>query len=84
MKVKVQFYDDKPLSASVPNRVTCIVKEEIAATPRYISSPEQKKKKISLLKASSCLVTLSLLLSLSSFLLMFVLEHSLVKYASSN
>lgn len=34
MKVKVQFYDDKPLSASVPKRVTCIVKEAIAATPR--------------------------------------------------
>ncbi|XP_061360611.1 uncharacterized protein LOC133304573 [Gastrolobium bilobum] len=34
MKVKVQFYDDKPLSASVPKRVTCIVKEGIAATPR--------------------------------------------------
>ncbi|XP_028759655.1 uncharacterized protein LOC114718492 [Neltuma alba] len=34
MKVKVQFYDDKPLSASVPKRVTCTVKEEIAATPR--------------------------------------------------
>ncbi|CAJ1847699.1 unnamed protein product [Sphenostylis stenocarpa] len=36
MKVKVQFYDDKPLSASVPKRVTCIVKEAIAATPRYV------------------------------------------------
>lgn len=34
MKVKVQFYDDKPLSASVPKRVTCIVKEAVAATPR--------------------------------------------------
>ncbi|XP_027335638.1 uncharacterized protein LOC113849725 isoform X2 [Abrus precatorius] len=34
MKVKVQFYDDKPLSASVPKRVTCNVKEGIAATPR--------------------------------------------------
>ncbi|XP_068474564.1 uncharacterized protein [Phaseolus vulgaris] len=34
MKVKVQFYDDKPLSASVPKRVSCIVKEVIAATPR--------------------------------------------------
>ncbi|CAL0333087.1 unnamed protein product [Lupinus luteus] len=34
MKVKVQFYDDKPFSASVPKRVTCIVKKEIAATPR--------------------------------------------------
>ncbi|KAL2336162.1 hypothetical protein Fmac_010608 [Flemingia macrophylla] len=34
MKVKVQLYDDKPLSASVPKRVTCIVKEAIAATPR--------------------------------------------------
>jgi len=37
MKVKVQFYDDKPLSASVPKRVSCIVKEVIAATPRYVS-----------------------------------------------
>lgn len=36
MKVKVQFYDDKPLSASVPKRVTCTVKEGIAATPRYM------------------------------------------------
>ncbi|KHN06099.1 Elongation factor P [Glycine soja] len=34
MKVKVHFYDDKPLSASVPKRVTCIVKEAIAATSR--------------------------------------------------
>nr|XP_027190760.1 uncharacterized protein LOC101506432 isoform X1 [Cicer arietinum] len=34
MKVKVQFYDDKPLSASVPKRVICTVKEVIAATPR--------------------------------------------------
>ncbi|KAF7836949.1 Elongation factor P [Senna tora] len=39
MKVKVQFYDDKPLSASVPKRVTCTIKEEIAATPRYMSLP---------------------------------------------
>ena len=37
MKVKVQFYDDKPLSASVPKRVTRKVKEEIAATPRYMA-----------------------------------------------
>lgn len=37
MKVKVQFYDDKPLSASVPKRVTCTVKEAIAATTRYIA-----------------------------------------------
>jgi hypothetical protein len=36
MKVKVQFYEDKPLSASVPKRVICTVKEVIAATPRYI------------------------------------------------
>ncbi|CAK8567066.1 unnamed protein product [Lathyrus sativus] len=34
MKVKVQFYDDKPISASVPKRVICTVKEVIAATPR--------------------------------------------------
>ncbi|XP_057429113.1 uncharacterized protein LOC130722408 [Lotus japonicus] len=34
MKVKVQLYDEKPLSASVPKRVTRTVKEEIAATPR--------------------------------------------------
>ncbi|KAI4344845.1 hypothetical protein L6164_012032 [Bauhinia variegata] len=34
LKVKVYFYDDKPLSASVPKRVTCTVKEAIAATPR--------------------------------------------------
>ncbi|XP_020973171.1 uncharacterized protein LOC107625199 isoform X1 [Arachis ipaensis] len=34
MKVKVQFFDEKPLSASVPKRVTCTVKEGIAATPR--------------------------------------------------
>ncbi|WVZ13677.1 hypothetical protein V8G54_011243 [Vigna mungo] len=34
MKVKVQFYGDKPLSASVPKRVTCIVKEVISATTR--------------------------------------------------
>ena len=34
MTVKVQFYDDKPLSASVPKRVICTVKEVIAATPR--------------------------------------------------
>ncbi|KAK2443120.1 elongation factor P (EF-P) family protein [Trifolium repens] len=34
MKVKVQFYEDKPLSASVPKRVICTVKEVIAATPR--------------------------------------------------
>ncbi|KAK2395130.1 elongation factor P (EF-P) family protein [Trifolium repens] len=27
MKVKVQFYEDKPLSASVPKRVICTVKE---------------------------------------------------------
>jgi len=37
MKVRVQFYDDKPLSASVPKRVTCIVKEVISATTRYVS-----------------------------------------------
>jgi len=36
MKVKVQFYDDKPISATVPKRVICTVKEVIAATPRYI------------------------------------------------
>lgn len=43
MKVKVQFYDDKPLSASVPKRVTCTVKDRIAvaATPRYMSSSEK-------------------------------------------
>ncbi|KAG5048995.1 hypothetical protein JHK85_010098 [Glycine max] len=35
MKVKVHFYDDKPLSASVPKRVTCIVKEAIAATSSH-------------------------------------------------
>lgn len=34
MKVKVQFYDDKPISATVPKRVICTVKEVIAATPR--------------------------------------------------
>ncbi|KAK7280819.1 hypothetical protein RIF29_08329 [Crotalaria pallida] len=34
MKVKLQFYDAKPFSASVPKRVTCTVKEGIAATPR--------------------------------------------------
>ncbi|RYR28267.1 hypothetical protein Ahy_B01g052384 isoform A [Arachis hypogaea] len=37
MKVKVQFFDEKPLSASVPKRVTCTVKEGIAATPRYMT-----------------------------------------------
>ncbi|MED6146647.1 hypothetical protein PIB30_036437 [Stylosanthes scabra] len=34
MNVKVQLFEEKPLSASVPKRVTCTVKECIAATPR--------------------------------------------------
>ncbi|MED6137524.1 hypothetical protein PIB30_065738 [Stylosanthes scabra] len=34
MNVKVQLFEDKPLSASLPKRVTCTVKECIAATPR--------------------------------------------------
>lgn len=48
MKVKVQFYDDKPLSASVPKRVTCTVKEEIAATPRYMSLSVKMKSNFAL------------------------------------
>ena len=40
MRVTVRLYDDTPLSASVPKRVTCIVKEAqpamVSATPRYV------------------------------------------------
>jgi nitrogen fixation protein len=42
MRVTVRLYDDTPLSASVPKRVTCIVKEAqpsmISATPKYVLS----------------------------------------------
>lgn len=44
MKVMVQLFNDNPLSASVPKRVTCVVKEAqppmkgIAATPKYVPS----------------------------------------------
>ncbi|OUZ99547.1 Translation elongation factor P/YeiP [Macleaya cordata] len=44
MKVSLQFYDGKPMSASVPQRVTCTVAEAkghmkgITATPQYVSS----------------------------------------------
>ncbi|KAA0055714.1 elongation factor P [Cucumis melo var. makuwa] len=45
MKVMVQLFNDTPLSASVPKRVTCVVTEAqppmkgIAATPKYVPSP---------------------------------------------
>ncbi|KAF9688588.1 hypothetical protein SADUNF_Sadunf01G0003900 [Salix dunnii] len=37
MKVKMQFFDGRPLSGSIPKQVTCIIKEtqDHAATPRY-------------------------------------------------
>lgn len=37
MKVKMQFFDGRPLSGSIPKQVTCIIKEtqDRAATPRY-------------------------------------------------
>lgn len=41
MKVSLQLYDGKPLSASIPKRATCIIKEVHAnvlgqtVTPRY-------------------------------------------------
>lgn len=42
MKVRLQLYDGRPLSASVPKRVTCTIKETqapmkgITSTPRYV------------------------------------------------
>lgn len=45
MKVRVQLYNDTPLSATVPKRVTCVVTEAqpsmqgIQAAPRYVPSP---------------------------------------------
>lgn len=42
MSVTVELYDDKPMSASVPPRVTCTVVETqapvkgIGATPQYV------------------------------------------------
>lgn len=44
MKVMVQLFNDTPLSATVPKRVTCVVNEAqppmkgIAATPKYVST----------------------------------------------
>lgn len=42
MKVSLQLYDGRPLTASVPKRVTCVIKETqspmkgVSATPRYV------------------------------------------------
>lgn len=47
MKVIVELYDNRPMSASVPKRVTCTVAEAqvpmkgIAATPQYAFTPLQ-------------------------------------------
>ncbi|KAJ7009419.1 uncharacterized protein [Populus alba] len=37
MKVKMQLFDGRPLSGSIPKQVTCVIKEtqDHAATPRY-------------------------------------------------
>ncbi|CAL1386130.1 unnamed protein product [Linum trigynum] len=44
LKVKLQLYDDRPLSGSVPKQVTCSIKETLAnmkgttVTPRYVKA----------------------------------------------
>lgn len=37
MKVKMQLFDGRPLSGSIPKQVTCVIKEtqDHAATPRF-------------------------------------------------
>lgn len=43
MAVKVQFYDSKPMSASVPIRVTCTVREAQPHTKGQTATPQYKK-----------------------------------------
>ncbi|KAK6267589.1 hypothetical protein QUC31_011749 [Theobroma cacao] len=43
MKVRLQLYDGRPLSASVPKRVTCTIKETQAPMKGITSTPRYKK-----------------------------------------
>ncbi|KAF9596576.1 hypothetical protein IFM89_012307 [Coptis chinensis] len=43
MKVSVQFYDGKPMSASVPTRVTCTVAEAKSHMKGLTAAPQYKK-----------------------------------------